>query len=176
MTQPRKELEDRIEAVLAGIRKAIGDGDVEEAKRRIRGIPILVSPGSRFAREIGDLYWELGFPAMAGRYWYLLEEKTEQMLSACQEFERSRGHNPWAIFTELGGPNLSPYAKATIDRLRKETQELQREFRYDRLRLPRWKDRIALVGCALVATVFMSVLWIGILGLVSMFRGTWGPP
>lgn len=38
---------------------------------------------------------------MAGRYWYLEENKTSEMVKACNEFEKSMGNDPNRITRNL---------------------------------------------------------------------------
>ncbi len=49
-------------------REPIANGQIEEAERKISGLSFNVAAGSTPSKEIGDLWWELGFQAMAGRY------------------------------------------------------------------------------------------------------------
>lgn len=42
---------------------------------------------------LGDIYSELKYPAMAGRYWYLEKKKTQKMVKSCIEFEKSMGND-----------------------------------------------------------------------------------
>ena len=76
MTTPDRTLEQKIQDDLAAIRHAIAAGQIEEAKTKIGGMSLNVEPGTMLSKEVGDLWWEFGFPAMAGRYWYLLEDES----------------------------------------------------------------------------------------------------
>jgi hypothetical protein len=158
----------RLEADLAVIRKAIADGQEEEAKSKIVGVSANVSPGSTFSKEIGDLYFALGFSAMAGRYWYLLEDKSEQMIAACEEFEHSLGNNPDLMVRVLGWPRTpSPFVKAKLEELHKQAGDFRREHWYVK-ESKGCLDRVALLGCAFVCFIaFSTVVAFGV------FIGIW---
>jgi hypothetical protein len=162
------EVTKRLEADLAAITQAIDAGQLEDAKRILVGIPQHVSLGSKFSQQIGDLYLELGFPAMAGRYWYLLEDKSDRMITACEEFERSLGYNPCLISEAMGWcPDLSPYANARLTELRQKAESYRRQYGYAGKPRGGWRDRACLLGCALMSFVFVFVFVMGIIFIVQ---------
>ena len=164
------EATKRLEADLAAITNAISAGQLEDAKRILIGIPLHVSPGSEFSQQIGDLYLELGLTAMAGRYWYLLEDKSDRMVVACEEFERSLGGNPCLISDAMGWcPELSPYAKARLTELREKAKCFRREYGYEVRPARGWRDRACLLGCAIVSFIVMFIFVMGITFIVRMF-------
>lgn len=160
----------RLETDLASIRNMIAAGQLEEAKRMISGVSLNASPGSEFSREIGDLYLELGLPAMAGRYWYLLDEKSDQMLAACGEFERSLGGNPDLISHAIGWVhNPPPNVKAKIQEVHEKARAFRREYQYAVKPQSGWRDRVALLGCGLVGFVLMFIFIMGIWFIATKF-------
>jgi hypothetical protein len=166
------EATKRLEAELAAITNAIAAGQLEDAIRMLVAIPLHVSPGSEFSQQIGDLYLELGLTAMAGRYWYLLEDKSDQMVIACEEFERSLGHNPCLISDAMGVgwcPERSPYAKARLTELLVQAKRFRREYWYDAKPPRGWRDRACLLGCAIVSFIVMFVFVMGITFIAGMF-------
>jgi hypothetical protein len=168
MTNP---LEQRLEADLAAIRIAIANGQAEDAARKMGAISLNISPGNRLAREIGDLYLELGFPAMAGRYWYLVESKSDQMIAACKEFEHSLGNTPTLILDALGSPaNPSATVKARLVELHRRARDFRREFQYDVKPARGLRDRLALLGCAIVCFILMFISISGIWFITTWFR------
>lgn len=163
--------EEKLETNLAVIRRAITEGRREEAAANISGISLNASPGSKFAKEIGVLYLELGFSAMAGRYWYLIENKSDEMVAACEEFERSLGNNPVLIRGALGWlPEWSSYAKERIEELNGRAKAFRREHQYNLKPARGLGDRIALVGCGLVGFVALFVLMAGIMFIITWFK------
>ena len=160
----------RLDTDLAAIGAAIEAGQLEDAKRMLLGVSLNVFPGGKSSQQIGDLYLELGFPAMAGRYWYLLDEKSDRMVMACEEFERSLGDNPRLISEAMGwSPGLSPHAKAKLAELHARTRDLCREYRYDIKPQKGWRDRVALLGCAVVGFIVMFVFVMGTIFIAHMF-------
>jgi hypothetical protein len=163
--------EDKMEAELAAIRSVLSEGRLEEAKVIVSSIALNASPGTRLSQEIGDLYLELGFPAMAGRYWYLMEDKSHEMAAACEEFERSLGNNPVLIREALGWlPEWSPYAKERIEELDGRAKAFRREHQYNLKPARGLGDRIALVGCGLVGFVVLFTLIAGIAFIARGFK------
>ena len=162
----------RIEADLAEIREAILNGQTEEANKRLLGVSCNCGPGMTYSQELGDLFIELGFPAMAGRYWYLLENKTDRMIAACQEFEHSLGNDPGLIAWCFVNPLLlSPFAKSKLKELLDREQGIRREYQYGwKPPKTRLRDQLALLGCGIMAAIIVSVLIVGVASIASWFR------
>ena len=72
-----------IEETLARIEGEIAAGDLGKARDRLHGLLSTYPADLMLRRKLGDVYWRLQYPEMAGRYWYLVEEKSPQMLEAC---------------------------------------------------------------------------------------------
>ena len=72
----------------------IAAGDTGRARDRLHGLISTYSDNLDLRRRLGEVYWKLRDPAMAGRYWYLEENQSVDMLSARKTFERSCGGNP----------------------------------------------------------------------------------
>ena len=155
------EVRRRLETDLAAIRTVMASGQLKDAERMLAGVSLNVSPASEFSKRIGDLYLQLGFPVMAGRYWYLLDDKSDRMLAACNEFERSLGNNPVLIAEAIGWLSaFSPYAKARFQDLHEKARELRRTYQYDVTPPKGWRDRVALWGAASLALLpFSSSAW-----------------
>ncbi len=112
MTQPTPYLQADLDEAY----RLANDGKVEEAILKLAIITLDVRPSHDLARSIGNLYWSLDYKAMAGRYWYLLDNKTEEMLTACEEFERAHGNSPELILNAVGDyPPDSPELKAVFE-------------------------------------------------------------
>jgi hypothetical protein len=83
----KEETSSRIQADIAA-------SDLGKARDRLHGL-IATYPNDLTLRlRLGQVYWELQYPAMAGRYWYLEQDKTPAMADACRSFERSCGDDP----------------------------------------------------------------------------------
>jgi hypothetical protein len=166
-----KEPPELLEAVFASIRSSINEGKIEEAKIKLQAISVNYPPGVQSSKEIGDLFLELGFSAMAGRYWYFVENKSDQMMAICKEYEHSLGDNPILILQALGWPsNPSPYTKAILKELQKNAAEFREKYQYP-LKFSRGLgDRFALLGCAIVVFIVMFIFINGVVFIATWFK------
>lgn len=170
-----KQAEELLEADLTAVEDYIAAGKLDDAKPLLdrveanwhRVIHRKTADPSGLLRRIGAAYWALGYPAVAGRYWYLLDESSPQMDEARKEFERSYGDNPARLYEYVATAPISlrkqPHVEATQNRLRDAREELLIDIPSGRR-----GDRIALVGCALVAFVFLFVF---MMGITAIFQG-----
>ena len=79
----------------------IKNSNLGKARDRYLGL-LLTYPDDLSLREkLGSIYWKLQYPGMAGKYWYLEEEKTPEMKSACETFEKQMGDDPLKILLAL---------------------------------------------------------------------------
>jgi hypothetical protein len=90
-------LEQTLEKIEADIRL----GNPYKARDRLHGLIASYPDNLSLRKKLGDVYWQLQYPAMAGRYWYLEQDKTPEMVSACAEFERFCGHDPLRMLFAL---------------------------------------------------------------------------
>jgi hypothetical protein len=79
------------ETTLARIEHEIANGDLGKARDRLHGLVAGYPDDLTLRERLGDVYWRLQYPAMAGRYWYLVQERSPEMELACQAFERACG-------------------------------------------------------------------------------------
>ena len=90
-----------LEQTLARIETEIASGDCGKARDRLHGLVASYPDDLSLRRRLGDVYWKLQYPAMAGRYWYLEEETSPSMDVAREAFERSRGRDPLKLLLAL---------------------------------------------------------------------------
>jgi hypothetical protein len=122
---------------------------------------------------------------MAGRYWYLEEEKTPDMAAACEAFERSCGGNP--VYLLLGlkfrgdiEPIRDTYAGRTLLELQARAVGYGRTIVFgktgrERYGYPRSSDasdagdcpRSCLLALAIAALVALGLM---VIGLVSVLQ------
>jgi hypothetical protein len=89
------------EETLQRIEQEISAGDYGSARDRLHGLLASFPQDLALRRRLGEVYWQLQYPAMAGRYWYLEPDKSEIMAQACAAFERSCGHDPARMLLAL---------------------------------------------------------------------------
>ena len=167
------EVRQRLENDLTSVRAAIDAGRLDDASLVLSGLSLNAPPSSEFSKEIGDLFLRLGFPAMAGRYWYLLDDKSDQMLAACKEFEHSLGDNPVLIshvFLLCSVNDSSPQVRARFQELQAKADDFGRTYQYPWKPERGWRDRIALLGCGIVATVVILVFVMGLFSVAEIFQ------
>lgn len=163
-------LEKWLEEKLDSIRNDLNAGDLDSAREQLKGIPPQVGSTSEFSQEIGELYWQLDYPAMAGRYWYLIENKTPEMISACKDFEHSCGDHPYEILNTLGWRfDGTPYAQNKLYELQKHYKAIQDSIPPFELQKT-GRDRIALIGCGVVSIVLIFIIAFGFKAIFEMFQ------
>jgi hypothetical protein len=118
---------------------------------------------------------------MAGRYWYLEENRTDEMAAACAEFERSCGNDPLEIAKALkyfgGIDELEPgFARSKLLSLQEECRKRHRcELRFGpRIRRTTAVERESLfervffpIGCLIVLAILIFLAIYGFIALVS---------
>lgn len=89
------------EETLRRIEREIAAGDWGKARDRLHGLLVTYPDDLALRHKLGEVYWQLHHPAMAGRYWYLEEDRTPDMAQACAAFERACGHDAAQILRAL---------------------------------------------------------------------------
>jgi hypothetical protein len=92
------------------------------------------------------------------------------MVIACEEFERSLGHNPRLIVDAMGWhPERSAFATTRLTELAEQLKRLRQEHQYAVQSPSGWRDRACLLGCAVVSLAIIFVFIMGITSIVHMF-------
>lgn len=94
-------IEKKIARTLKRIEEDIKNDDLGKARDRLHGLISTFPNELELRKKLGDIYFELKYPAMAGRYWYLEKNKTAKMVQACMEFEKSMGNDIYKIARAL---------------------------------------------------------------------------
>ncbi len=79
----------------------IRNGNLGLARDRLHGLMLSYPDDLNLRVRLGEVYSMLQQPVMAGRYWYLVAEKTPVMEAAVQAFEKMQGHDPLRIVRAL---------------------------------------------------------------------------
>ncbi len=170
-----------IESTLQKVKEDIAAGDLGLARDRLHGL-ISTYPNRLDLRpRLGEVYWQLQFPAMAGRYWYLAEDRAPDKEEAIGRFESACGEDPRAILHALKFrgdlDSLDDlYAREKLLDLQDQVAE-KHGYRLDFKRrgseryvsTPRLdrERRMVYLGCSLVATLALSLMIMGIISLVT---------
>lgn len=83
---------------LERIRAEMDSGDLYKARDRLHGLLVTYPNDLEIRRLLGEVYWQLKYPAMAGRYWYLLESDDARYVEAKDAFARMHGGSEGAMF------------------------------------------------------------------------------
>ena len=171
-----------IEETWARIERDIAAHDLGKARDRLHGLLATYPDDLAIRHKLGEVYWQLGHPAMAGRYWYLEQPATANKAAACWAFERSCGGSQLETLLALkfrgDADGLSdPYARQKLQTLMRDVEAeygmrihagKRGKTKYERTRLPgRWVGVLLAVGCAAVALVALSLVLIGLATVVS---------
>jgi len=90
--------------VFERIKQDFDAGDFEKARDRLHGLVNSHPEDLELRLALGDVYARLGDFERAGQYWYLAENKTQEMLDACAAFEKACGKHPPTIAKRLRWP------------------------------------------------------------------------
>jgi len=166
---------------LKRIEKDIAAGNLGKARDRLHGLIVSCPEDLSLRSRLAEIYWRLQYPAMAGRYWYLEEQRTEEMRQAVAEFEQECGNEPWLIATRqkirFEPEGLAPgHAQ---DRLTELTDRCKRkygqapDFSGRRGKRPSFPENASshavAVGCILTLVVLAFLAIMGIKHVLSWF-------
>lgn len=168
---------------LQRIEEDIAAGDYGKARDRLNGLIATFPNDLTLRRKLGDIFWHLQYPAMAGRYWYLEEQKTPIMAAACQAFERSCGGDPLQILLALKfrgeieaiRDTFAGQTLLTLQARAKEERGVYVEFgksgraRYHLIpsSVPAPDNRLRWIGCFVVSLVAVALMAIGLITLLE---------
>ncbi|WP_459502760.1 DUF6584 family protein [Bacillus sp. C1] len=156
------------EKTLIKIEKDIENHDLGKARERLHGLIQAYPDDLSLRKKLGDIYFRLQYPTMAGRYWYLEENKTPEMLQACRQFEKSLGNNHNEIIKTLKFKGDS----ATIHNLSfTYTSPTQGRVAEQIVRIPEetWKDKLVPIGCISTLLIILVCACIGVYTIFNWF-------
>ena len=170
-----------IDATLQQVEKDIAAGDLGLARDRLHGLIASYPNRLEFRPLLGDIYWQLQFPAMAGRYWYLVDDALPHRQAARARFERSCGQDPRQILLALKFRGqledlADPFAKQRLVALQSRMEEkfgytldFARRGRQRYLPSPRQarNNRWLSIGCAVGLLLAVSLMIFGLASLVN---------
>jgi hypothetical protein len=160
---------------LRKIEEDIAGKDYGKARTRLHSLIASYPDDLDLRKMLGDVYLHLDYPEMAGRYWFLVEDKTPEMQAACDLFART-ARNSEGILRRLkfkGDLNAldNPYATSVLLSLHNETGiRLPRHptgaddaVTPHALKAGRLEHRVITYGCA---TIVGLILLFAVIGLV----------
>lgn len=120
---------------LSKVRRDIRQGDLGKARDRLHGLLVSFPDDLDIRKRLGEVYWSMQMPQMAGRYWYLIKDKDERMLDACHRFEREMKSNPdRMMFAMKFRGNIDTiknhFSRETLQRLHQAAMNEGRVYHY----------------------------------------------
>ncbi|EJR59769.1 DUF6584 family protein [Bacillus toyonensis] len=152
---------------LKRIEEDIENNNLGKARERLHGLIFTYPNELHLRKQIGDIYYKLQYPEMAGRYWYLEEHKTDIMHESCLLFEKSMGNDPYHIARALKFKGDSSkikklYKEQPLSPIQKKVaEELVYEYKET------WEDKLLSLGC-LVFLAFL--LFSAIVGIFTIWN------
>lgn len=152
---------------LKRIEEVIENNNLGKARERLHGLIFTYPNELHLRKQIGDIYYKLQYPEMAGRYWYLEEHKTDIMHESCLLFEKSMGNDPYHIARALKFKGDSSkikklYKEQPLSPVQKKVaEELVYEYKET------WEDKLLSLGC-LVFLAFL--LFSAIVGIFTIWN------
>ncbi|MEN1937895.1 DUF6584 family protein [Paenibacillus sp. 102] len=147
---------------LIKIEKDIENHNLGKARERLHGLIQSYPDDLSLRKKLGDIYFRLQYPTMAGRYWYLEENKTPEMIQACQQFEKAMGNSPDEIVRALKFKGDS----AIINNLslKYSCLTIQSHVVEQIVTAPEetWKDKLVPIGCISTLLIIIACTCIGL--------------
>ncbi|MEM8859865.1 MAG: DUF6584 family protein [Chloroflexota bacterium] len=79
----------------------IADGKLTDARDQLHNLLDAYPNNLDVRGKLGEVYWQLENPVMAGRYWFLIEATSPEMVAATYEFASMCHNDPLEIFNHL---------------------------------------------------------------------------
>ncbi|MBT2734515.1 DNA helicase [Bacillus sp. ISL-7] len=141
--------------------------DLGKARDRLHGLISTYPNEIELRRKLGDIYFSLKYPTMAGRYWYLEEKMTPEMEKACTMFEQSEGNNSSRIARAIkykGNPDIIKklHLEQGSSPIKDKVKEKLVEVPTNTL-----GDKLVTIGCIFILILIFCFTSIGI---ITIFR------
>jgi hypothetical protein len=170
---------------LENVHNDVKNGDLGKARDRLHGLISSFPDNLELRKQLGNIYWQLQLPEMAGRYWYLEEEKDERMIKACQRFEKQfKNDAAFILFAIKFKGQLEPirdtFAGQTLQGLHQTALEKHawyKDFRnrgsskyrqstYDREK-HKTRDAIIKWGFIIILILLVFILCVGVVSVIK---------
>ena len=169
------------EETLRRIEREIAAGDFGKARDRLHGLLVTYPDDLTLRRKLGDVYWQLHHPAMAGRYWYLEEDRTPDMTQACAAFERTCGNDAAQIlmalkfYGDVAAIDDTFAGRTLLDLQERARQECGFQFVFGKQGRERYRypDRAKfggpwpLIGCLVAMLIAIALMVVGLIAVVQ---------
>ncbi|MDF2791610.1 MAG: helicase, partial [Neobacillus sp.] len=152
---------------LKKIEEDINKNDLGKARDRLHGLISTYPNELELRRRLGDIYTELKYPSMAGRYWYLEKNKTPEMVKACILFEKSMGNDPIRVARALKFKGDSEILKRLqLDQVISPIQDKVKETLLEEPEDP-LNDKLIIFGCFSIIILTIIFALIGVYTILN---------
>lgn len=158
-----------VDKTLVQIELDLNQGRTALARQRLRGLVGSLPFRLDLRRRLAEVYRREGDLAQAGRWSYLEPDRIDHEVAA---FERAYGQDPVQMMKALAWPGEVREAKNELARARLKALSARAEAQFGvpvEYRSPKhpepvtgWLERLAMVGCGLLALAFALLVVIGI--------------
>lgn len=173
-----------IQQTLEKIQWDIQNKNLGKARDRLHGLINSYPDNLELRKMLGDIYWQLQFPEMAGRYWYMEEEKNDNMVAACKRFEEQFNHDPmYMLFAIKYKGDLEEiegtYAGETLIKLHTRAKEKHRFYEHFQnkrggkfiyRKMNDNSNKNSGWGCILILCLFIGFAFIGVLYVIGVIH------
>ena len=174
-------MDDLRSRALSRVQVDIDRGDLGKARDRLHGLVAQYPNDLSLRARLAEVYANLKYPRMAGRYWYLESDKTPRILEACRAFEESCGHDALHILLAIkyrgDPPALPDENRAILEGLQKRSEAQHGYFPDMRAKgRERWKPgrkatRADRVLALLFAAFLIGLVVLAAIGLLTILSG-----
>ncbi|MGE1166443.1 DUF6584 family protein [Peribacillus simplex] len=149
------------------IEEDIEKNDLGKARDRLHGLISTFPNELDLRRKLGDIYFALKYPSMAGRYWYLEKNKSPEMVKACIQFEKSMGNDPIRIGRAIKYKGDSEILKRL--QLDQVISPIQNKVKENLLEEPEdpYKDKLVIFGC--FSIIILTIIF-ALIGVYALFN------
>ncbi|MFP3512164.1 DUF6584 family protein [Peribacillus sp. SIMBA_075] len=149
------------------IEEDIEKNDLGKARDRLHGLISTFPNELDLRRKLGDIYFALKYPSMAGRYWYLEKNKSPEMVKACIQFEKSMGNDPIRIGRAIKFKGDSEVLKRL--QLDQVISPIQNKVKENLLEEPEdpFKDKLVIFGC--FSIIILTIIF-ALIGVYALFN------
>jgi hypothetical protein len=151
------------------VEKEIAEGKLGIARDRLHGLVTTFPDDMKLRSRLGDVYAKLGYPAEAGRFWFLDEDLNDEKRAAIDAFILRCSRNPSLILQRLKircSPEVltTAHARTCIAQLVEDCEKRNYQVptfeparSFVPARFPMWLN----FGCSLLAFILISLLVVG---------------
>ncbi|GAC1463850.1 MAG: hypothetical protein PVSMB7_06110 [Chloroflexota bacterium] len=165
------------ETTLSKVDDAIAAGDFGLARDRLQGLLASYPTDLTLRVRLGEVYWNLRNPSMAGRYWYLWESDVPEVAAAKEAFERACGNSAQRILQHMKFKGAiedvnETYARRVLDDLQRRAAEERRpadSIAAERDQQREFRAAVSFYSCLFIAASTVLLFVMGIVFVLSKF-------